>query len=132
MPPTIGTPARGASLMGLSPRDDERPGDDEGPSHRVLPGQSLPQEDPRKDDRKDDAQLVDRRDPRRLADLKRPEVADPREARGDSREHEEHKGPRSRHRDGARGAGDEHDGPRDEEYDRRTDRRREVRVDVLH
>jgi len=73
----------------LAEGDYNSSGDDEHTAESLAPGEALSQEQRGEDDYEGYAEFIDRRDARGRAELQRPEIAQPGEARCESRKRQE-------------------------------------------
>lgn len=116
--------------LASNPGEDERPGNDERAADPVLPGQRLTKKHDGENNGNDNAELIDRRNARRLAKLQRAEITQPGASRRQAREDEKQPRPRSNFAQRCAIA-KQRDGPGEDENDRGSDRGRQVGVDVL-
>src|SRR5579862_248244 len=123
---------RGSRRSTRLPREDDRAAKDESTAEPVAPCYALMQQECGQNDGKNDAQFVHRGHSRRLPELQRPEVAEPRKTRRHPGQDEEHPGAPGDGRETKRRRNRAGDRPGEYQYDRRAEGGGEIRVDLFH
>lgn len=124
-------PADRRSFYHLSQNHQQRPRADEQTADQGLGREVLMQKHERQHERDDHAELIDRHDLRRLPDLQRAVIAQPRRPRRQTREDQKQPALPADVRKSALRVGHEHHTPRHRQHDHRADGSREVGVHAL-